>query len=335
MTTALVAILVFGLLVLIHELGHFTVAKLVGIKVHEFAIGMGPKLGKFKRGETEYSIRALPIGGYVKMEGEDEESDDLKSFNKKPIFTRMAVLAAGAIMNFILAFIVFSIISFAVGSPTTTIAELDKELPAYEAGLQPGDKITAINDKTITNWDQVVNEINTSDKEIIKISIARSKEVIDFSVKPIFEEAENRLVIGIIPEIDKNPLSALKHGFLRMVSVLIMMIQFFKMLFMGKVNSGDLMGPVGVISLVGEAAKFGFLNVLYIAGIISINLGFFNLLPIPALDGSRIMFLLIELVRGKPINPEKEGFIHLIGFALLISLMLFITYKDVIRLDLF
>lgn len=337
MTTALAAIFVFMLVIIFHEFGHFIVAKSVGIKVHEFSIGMGPKIFHKEKGETDYVLRALPIGGYVKMEGEDENSEDPRSFTKKPIGSKMAVIAAGSIMNFVLAIIVFTIFSFGAGMPTTTIKETIKDSPAQEVGLKSGDKIVEINDESTKSWNKIVDAINSSSpKKEMKVTVLRGSKLLDFHLTPkIDKEYNNRLIIGIVPTSEKTLFSAIKGGFEKTITVLGLMFQFLKMIFTGQVKTTDLSGPVGVIYTVGEAAKYGFLNVLYITGFISVNLGFFNLLPIPALDGSRLMFLVVELVRGKPVNPEKEGFVHFIGFVLLITLMIFVTYSDIVKFKLF
>ncbi|SDY84330.1 regulator of sigma E protease [Proteiniborus ethanoligenes] len=335
MQTALATIFVFFIVVLFHEFGHFIVAKLSGIKVHEFAIGMGPKLFKINKGETDYSLRLLPIGGYVKMEGEDEYSNDARSFSKKSIRIRMAVIAAGAIMNFVLAIIVFSIYSFYIGVPTTTIDNVTEGLPAYEAGLRKGDTIITIDNYKVNNWEDVKSAINASNGLEIRVTVLRNEKEQFFSIKPIIEKKDNRLIIGIYPEMERSLILSIKNGFENVILVLGLMFQFFVMLFKGKVSSGDISGPIGIVYLVGEAAKSGTLYVLYVAGFISINLGFFNLLPIPALDGSRLVFLLIELVRGKPVNPEKEGFVHFVGLVLLMALMLVVAYKDIIKFNVF
>ncbi|WP_026893813.1 RIP metalloprotease RseP [Clostridiisalibacter paucivorans] len=337
MNTAIAAIFVFFVVVLVHELGHFTVAKLVGIKVHEFSIGMGPRIGKMTKGETEYSLRILPIGGYVKMEGEDEASDDERSFNNKPPLSRILVLAAGAFMNFVLAAVVFAVISYNIGIPTIEISKANKDLPAYEAGVRTGDVIKNINGEDINDWEGLVEQINGSQSDIIKVTVNRKGEELTFDISPTYEENTQRKIIGITPVMEKSLLGSLYSGIEKTILAIGMMFQFFGMLFSklfgGTEKIGDVMGPIGVISVVGEAAKFGFLNVLYIAGIISVNLGFFNLLPIPALDGSRIMFMFLEIIRGKAIDPEKEGLVHLVGFVLLLMLMVFVTYKDIMRLD--
>lgn len=334
MQTAIAAIFVFLLVILLHELGHFTVAKMVGIKVNEFAIGMGPKLLQTTKGETQYTLRLLPIGGYVKMEGEEENSDDPRSFGKVSPLARMAVVVAGAIMNFVLAIIVLSIVAFNVGTPTTVIEEAIVDSPAYESGIQEGDHIISINGVTTNTWEKLSNTISDADPtERLEIKLLRNQQENTLYIQPIIED--NRTIIGIIPRYEKSFINGIKGGFQNTGMFIKLMFEFVGMIFKGQVSINDLSGPVGVISEVGKQAKFGMNNLLLILGFISVNLGFFNLLPIPALDGSRLVFLLIELVRGKPIDPDKENFIHMIGFVLLISLMLVVTYKDLIRINIF
>ena len=334
MLTAIAAIFVFLLVVVIHEGGHFSVAKLVGIKVNEFAIGMGPKLFQKRKGETVYTIRALPIGGYVKMEGEDEDSDDPRGFSKVSVWSRIAVVSAGAIMNFVLAIVVLSIVAFSLGLPTTTIEEVLVDSPAMEYGVLPSDKILSIDGVEINEWNEIVDTINSSEtSKMLNIDVLRDGEIISLQVKPVLDD--ERVVIGIVPRSEKSFFKSIEAGFKDTWHFLKLMFNFIAMLFQGKVSTNDLAGPIGVINEIGNQAKVGFLNLLYILGFISVNLGFFNLLPIPALDGSRIVFLLIEAIRGKPVDPKKEGFIHFLGFIFLISLMLLVTYKDLIRINLF
>ncbi len=335
MGTILVAFIVFGLLVIFHELGHFAVAKFVGIKVHEFAIGMGPRLLKVKKRETEYSLRILPIGGYVKMEGEDEASSDAGSFNNKPIWARMAVLIAGPFMNFVLAILLFSMIFYSLGFPTTVIDRVTPGFPAEQVGLRSGDQIIAINEDAITNWDQIVRRINGSREEEINITLLREGAEKKFQVTPIINKETNQAIIGITPTAEKSLVKSITTSVDRMFFIMGGMMEFLGNLFGGKASTEDVVGPVGIIHLVGEAAKTSIYNVMSLAALISINLGIVNLIPIPALDGGRLLFLLFEGISGRPIDPEKEGFIHLIGFVLLMVLMLFIAYKDIIRFDLF
>ncbi len=330
MLTAVSAIFVFLVVVLVHELGHFTVAKLVGIKVNEFAIGMGPKLYQRKKGETQYTLRLLPIGGYVQMEGEDESSEDPRSFNNVPVLSRLGVVLAGAMMNFILAIIVLGIVSYGTGMPTTQIEETTENSPAQLAGIEKGDTILEINGRKIESWEDIVDSINKASlDEDIKISVERNELVENLALKPIVEEG--RTIIGIIPQSEQSISSAIKGAFEKTGTFFKIMFEFLGMLFSGNVSTNDLSGPVGIVREIGVQAELGIYNVLFLLGFISVNLGFFNLLPIPALDGSRIIFLLIELVRGKPMDPNKEGFIHFIGFVLLIGLMLIVTYKDIIN----
>lgn len=330
--TTLSVIFVFFIVVLFHEFGHFITAKLSGIKVHEFAIGMGPKIFKFNKGETDYTLRALPIGGFVKMEGEDEASDDVRSFNRKSVITRMIVIASGAIMNFVLAFLILVIIFYNIGAPTTTIDKII-DVPAEQAGLKSGDKIISINDIKVNKWEEVVDQINESNNRRIKISIIRDSKVIEFKVNSI--EKDGRNIIGISPVIKKSLTYAIKSASSNIVFMLTMMFKFFGNLIQGNVNTAEIAGPIGMVQHIGSASEQGFLAVLFMAAIISVNLGFFNLLPIPALDGSRLMFLLIESIRGKKIDPEKEGFIHFIGFIVLIAIMILVAYKDIKRFNVF
>ncbi len=337
MQTAVAAIFVFLLVILLHELGHFTVAKLVGIKVNEFAIGMGPKLLQKRKGETQYTLRALPIGGYVKMEGEDEESRDPRSFNSVSPLARIAVVAAGAIMNFVLAIIVLSIVSFAMGDldkPTNTIGQIIPDTPAEYGGVMEGDEFVSINNIPISTWDDLSNAIGSSSpNEELEIVIIRDSQEEVLYIQPALEE--DRVMLGIVPEYERSIMGGIKGGFQMTATFIGLMFDFIKMIFTGGVSINDLAGPVGVINEIGNAAKMGIVNLLMLLGFISVNLGFFNLLPIPALDGSRLVFLLIELVRGKPVNPEKENFIHFVGLILLLGLMLVVTYKDIIRINIF
>ncbi|MCK9267302.1 MAG: RIP metalloprotease RseP [Alkaliphilus sp.] len=333
MTTAFVAIIVFGLLVLIHELGHFTVAKLVDIKVHEFSIGMGPKLAQIKKGETAYSIRALPLGGYVRMEGEDEESDDLRSYNNKSVLSRIAVIFAGPFMNFILAIGLFSIIFYYIGTPTTRIDEVIPQSPAQHMGIRSGDIIHSIDGERMGTWQDIIDAIGNSDENPIDIVIIRDGNKVEKVVEPTRDADTDRITIGIVATMERSIFLSVQNGFIVIKAITADILTFLKGLITGKSNvAGEVMGPIGILSLVGEVAKTGWLDIINLTAVLSVNLGLINLLPIPALDGSKIMFLLAEVVRGKPIDPEKEGMVHLIGFGILITLMLFITYKDILNL---
>lgn len=336
MITAIAAIFVFLMVVLFHEFGHFIAAKSVGIKVNEFSIGMGPKLFQKQKGETKYSLRLLPIGGYVSMEGEDETSEDPRGFNKASPWARIITVAAGAIMNFVLAIIVLVIVSFNIGIPTTTVQDIIENSPAERAGILSGDVIKSINGIEVNDWNSIVDIISSSNPvEEMTVVAVRDGENMVFTILPIVSQEDNRVIIGITPEYEKSISAAIAGGLKEAGSMFKIMFNFISMVFKGQVSTKDLSGPVGVIYTIGEAAKYGIINLLYLMGFISVNLGVFNLLPLPALDGSRIVFILIELIRGKPINPEKEGYVHFIGFILLMLLMIVVTYTDINRFNIF
>lgn len=334
MQTAIAAIFVFLLVILLHELGHFTVAKLVGIRVNEFSIGMGPKVLQKESDETKYTLRLLPIGGYVSMEGEDEKSDDPRSFNKVSPLKRIAVVAAGGIMNFILAIIVLTIVAFNLGTPSTTVNEVSEGSPAEEAGIIYGDTITSIDGYEVKNWEDIGTNLNRDEgNEELNIGLLRDGEEMTLSLTPVMEDGV--LKMGITSVYDKSFGSAILGGFEYTKTFIGLMFQFFSSLFRGEITTNDFAGPVGVVAEIGNAAQMGINNLLFLLGFISVNLGFFNLLPIPALDGSRIVFLLVEIIRGKPIDPDKEGMVHFIGIILLLTLMVGVTYKDIMRMNIF
>lgn len=335
MLTLISAVFVFFMVILFHEFGHFIVAKASNIKVNEFSIGMGPKIFQIQKGETKYSIRILPVGGYCSMEGEDKKSDDPRSFNNAPIFSRFAVIVAGSIMNLVLALIVLSIVSYNIGVPTTTIAETVVDSPAEKAGIKSGDVIISINNVDIDSWDDILNVVgNSNPEDEMIVKVLRDNKIVEFNLNPTVSE-DNRVIIGIVPLNERSLKSSIIGGIRETGDMLKVMLNFIQTIFKGGVSARDLSGPVGIIYTIGEAAKYGLINLLYLMGFISVNLSVFNLLPIPALDGSRIVFLLIELIRGKPIDPDKEGYVHFVGFVLLMLLMVTVTYFDINRFNIF
>lgn len=333
MITLISSLLVFLLVVMLHELGHFTVAKLSGIKVNEFSIGMGPKIYQKEKGETFYSLRILPVGGYVAMEGEEENSHDPRAFNNVHIFKRMTVVLAGAFMNFVLGFLAFTIIFSIVGYGSNEIDKVLENSPAMTSGLKTGDKIIKINGsrtKDIYDINSVISKNN--DKEM-NFFIDRKGELLKFSIKPQFSEENKMYLIGITSKIDHSFLKSISLGADRTLQMSKMIIQSIKMMFSGSFKMEYLSGPVGVVQLIGSESSKGFLNFLQILGLISVNLGVFNLLPIPALDGGKFLFLLIEAIMGKPVNEKIEQGLSLIGISLLFSLMIYVTiFNDIGRL---
>ncbi|MDD2481449.1 MAG: RIP metalloprotease RseP [Lutispora sp.] len=325
----ILAMLVFVLIVMIHEFGHFIVAKLSGIRVEEFAIGMGPKLFGKKKGDTLYSLRAIPIGGFCKLTGEDEASQDDKAFNNKSLLTRMGVIFFGPLMNFILALFIFSL----VVTQTPTINEVIIGKPAQTAGMLKGDKIIEINNKTINNWDSVKKEISESPGKNLEIIVQRKNQKQSINVVPIVENETEGAIIGIKPSLKIGSIS-IKEGLNTTIAVSKSMLDFLVKLFTGKASSDEVSGPVGIIIFINEAAKVGFLYLLNLTAFLSLNLGIINLLPIPALDGGRLMFLFLEFIRRKPIEAEKEGFINFVGFVALMVLAVVIAYKDLIKYNL-
>ncbi|NLZ93732.1 MAG: RIP metalloprotease RseP [Firmicutes bacterium] len=342
MLTLIASVIFFGVLIFFHELGHFLVAKKVGVGVIEFAIGFGPRIYKREAGDTVYSVRAFPLGGFVRLVGEDPEDETVEqenSFQMKSVWQRFVVIAAGPLMNFLLAVILFFFIYFAfLGVPVYDSTVLGEVLPngvAAEAGLQPGDRIVSIAGEEVEDWHELVTLIHNNPEQQIEIVYERNQERIAVTVIPArdAETGEGRIGIGVQTRL-YSFLPAVKMGidqtfwFIRfMASSLVQMVS-------GRM-APDIVGPVGIISLVGEVARTGIMNLLSLAAIISLNLGFLNLLPIPALDGSRLLFLLIEGVRGRPVDPQKESLIHFIGFTVLILLTVVIAYKDLVRLNIF
>lgn len=326
------AIIIFCILIFVHEFGHFITAKAVGIRVNEFAIGMGPLIFHKTKGETEYSLRALPIGGYCKMEGEDEDSEDPRAFNNKPFWAKMLVIIAGSFMNLVLAIILVCCIFFAVGTPSTVIKALTPDSPAQIAGLKPGDNIVAIDDKKIEKWEDITTIIGSGTEEKITISIERNNEIIDVeSGVTVLADQNNRRVIGIEPEYKKALGQSIVMGFQGTWDMGVGMIDAIGKLITGEYKLDALTGPVGIVVVVGESAEKGFIYVAQLTALISLNLAIVNMLPFPALDGGRFVFLVIRKVTGKAISDEVEGKIHFVGIILLFGLMAYITFIDIGR----
>lgn len=343
--TLIYFILILGLIVLVHEFGHFFFSKLFGIYVYEFAIGMGPKIFSKKKGETEYSIRAIPIGGFCSLAGEDNEADDQENIpkdrrlNAKPAWQRFLVMFFGAGNNFILALLILFIIGLGWGavSNDAIVSELVKDGPAEKAGIEVGDKILKINGNKVKSNDDVAIYIQIESKDKpVTFTVDRDGSKKDIKVKPVKEEVEGNTIyrVGIMSsgKVEHGFLASIKYSFTKMGSLFRQMIITLKGLFTGGLSVKQLSGPVGIYNVVGTQREAGIQNILYLIALLSVNVGFINLLPLPAFDGGRILFLIIEKIKGSPVSPELENKIHTIGFILLLVLMLYITFNDIIKL---
>ncbi|WP_295147905.1 RIP metalloprotease RseP [uncultured Peptoniphilus sp.] len=333
MITLISSLLVFLLVVMLHEFGHFSIAKLSGIKVNEFSIGMGPKIYQKQKGETFYSLRALPVGGYVAMEGEEENSHDPRAFNNVSIVKRMAVVLAGAFMNFVLAFIAFTLIFSIVGYGSSEIEKVISNSPADKAGIQSGDLIIKINENKVKDIYDINSIISKNQKEEMDFQINREGNILNVKIKPEYSVENQMYLIGITSKLDHSILKSISLGANRTLEMSKLILKSIKMMFSDSFKMEYLSGPVGVVQLIGSESSKGFLNFLQILGLISVNLGVFNLLPIPALDGGKFLFLLIEAFRGKPIDEKIEQGLSLIGISFLFSLMIYVTiFNDIGRL---
>lgn len=342
--TLIYFILILGITVMIHETGHFLFAKKAGVYIYEFSIGMGPRLFKFKRknDETEYSIRLLPIGGYVQLAGEDYESDDKLSIPKgkrlqeKSFLQNFMIMVAGVFFNFLLALIIFFIVGLNNGYANNKpiISEVLTDTPASMVGLQSGDIITKVNGHFVNNIDKLMLELTILDNENVTLNIKRdNKEIV---VNMVLEKVTNedntisyKCGFTVNQDISKGFIPAIKYSITKFISLIEQMIFIVFYLITGKLSLSSLSGPVGIFTLVGETAKMGLINLIYLMGYLSLNVGFINILPFPAFDGGRIFLLLIEKIRGKKNNPIVENTINSIGFILLMILMLFVTINDI------
>lgn len=327
-------LIIICVLVLVHEFGHFIVAKKSGVLVEEFSLGMGPRLLGWQWGETEYSLRLLPIGGYVKMPGEDGESDDPRAFCNKSVWVRMAVTFAGPLMNLVIAVLFFLVAFMYFGTPATNglIGTVAENSPAATAGLQSGDVITELNGQAVGSWTDVTAYMaNVQVGEEVTVGYERDGAAHTVALTTMAND-EGRALLGVTQGIRKADfVTSLKLGFATTVSFTVMIIQSLADMVTGAA-AVDVAGPVGMVSMVGEYADVGLMYLFLFAGMLSVNLGVMNLLPIPALDGARLVFLIIEALRGKPIDRDREAMVHMVGFVLLMTLMLVITYFDINKL---
>ena len=417
---AIIAFLfVFSVIVIIHEFGHYYFAKKAGILVREFAIGMGPKIFQVRKGETVYTLRLLPIGGYVRMAGHDEDEQEIKpgmmisieldkenivqklnfdehliiensvpfqieeadlhrsmtlsgyfvnseekvnltvskqatiiesdgtevvvapierQFNSASLWNRIKTNAAGPMNNFILSIIIFIIVGFMQGgvpSNDPVIGQVSDQSAAHEAGLQTSDKIISIDGVDIHSWDEMTSIVRSSADKTLSMTIQRNGDTKNVSITPKSVEGQNGSKIGqlgVTRTLDNSILSILGYGFTQTISVIVLVLSALGSIFTKGFNLNQLGGPVAIYSLTSQVAKNGLIDLLSFMGMISANLGVMNLLPIPALDGGKLVLNFIEGIRKKPLDPEKEGYLTIAGAIFLFSLMLLVTWNDIMKL---
>lgn len=330
----LVAVLVFLVLIVIHEFGHFIAAKLVGVRVNEFAVGFGPKLFSKRWGETKYALNLIPLGGYCAMEGEDEDSGDDRAFCNKSAWRRLIIVVMGAVFNLILGLIIIAIVLAPQSRfTTTTVAEFGENAVSNQYGLEAGDKILEVDGRRIFSTYDLSYAFTNIDDGMIDLTVLRDGEKVKLhNVKFATAEAEGITYLTVdfyVYGQEKTVGSFIKNTVSTATSYCAVVWRSLIDLITGKYGISAVSGPVGVTAAIGNAAKQSLSSLLPIMALITINLGIFNLLPVPALDGGRVLFILFEMIFRKPVPQKYEALVHGIGFALLIGFMLIITAKDI------
>lgn len=344
MVTFILFVLIFGVVVISHELGHFLLAKANGIHVVEFAVGMGPNLFSFQKGETKYSLKLLPLGGACMFEGEDglqtkEGGGNEGSFPSANVWARISTVLAGPVFNFILGFIIALIMVNLIVLRDPVATEVVEGGAAMEAGIQAGDRIVSLNGEKVYLYEEVLLFTQIYTGGDVTVGYERDGEEFTTVLTPRYDEKAGRYLIGISNSdfVKLKGAESLKYAWYEVRFALKSTYKSLGMLLGGRVSRQDVSGPVGIaVNVVGktyEATKdYGWqevlVNMLNIAMLLSVNLGILNLLPIPALDGGRLVFMLIEIVRGKPVSPEKEGMVHFIGLMFFMVLMVFLFFND-------
>lgn len=345
--TIILFILILGIIVLVHEGGHFLFAKLTGVHVYEFSIGMGPLITKkIAKDKTQYSIRAIPIGGFVSLAGEeiDEEArkkTEGKNLQDKTVFQRFLVMFMGVGFNFVFAFLILLLTGLIFGAPSTKpiISDVTKDYPAASSGIEKGDEVLRINDHKVTYLEDISLYLTVEDlNKTVAFKVKKpSGEIITYHVNPEKikdDEGNDKFAVGIVlkNDVKKGIGKSFAYAFNEECAIFKQMFVVIANLFTGGVELNQLSGPVGIYSIVGQMSAQGVSALLYLTALLSINVGVINLLPFPAFDGGRILFLIIEKIKGSPVNPKVENIIHSIGFILLILLMIYVTFNDILKL---
>lgn len=346
--SVIAVIIVFSIVILSHELGHFFMAKRMGVRVEVFSIGFGPKIWSFKKGDTQYVISAIPVGGYVKMAGE-EPREELKGteweFYSKPICKRFNIVVAGAVVNYILGFVLFCTV-FMKGAPvpTSRIGKILEGYPAEKVGLRENDKIIEIDGKKVKYWEDVLEILhNKKEKDMTMLTVTRDGELLTFTIsgksaeqKDIFGKPVKVTLIGIAPS---NEVDFVKHGFFKSIKIgaqttwriTVLTYRAIWGMLTGALSVKEVSGPIGIFAMTGQVAKMGLVPLLWMSAIISVSLAIFNLLPFPILDGGHILFLGLEKLKGRPIDMKVQEVVQQIALVLLITFMLVVSWNDVLR----
>lgn len=343
--TLLILIIILGIIVFIHELGHFIASKRVGVYVHEFALGMGPKIFSFKRknDETTYSLRLLPLGGFnaLAMNEKDFNVSKNKVLNNRKYWEKLLILIMGVVFNFILTIVLLFINGLIYGSPDISpiIGIVKEESPAYIAGLKTDDKVIKINDKKVSSWDDALLELNfiQKDKTEFKFTIERNNKKLDLNIKPekIKDkkgEKQNFFGFGIAEKKKYGYVNAVKYSFEGFAEMFSSLFKVLGNLFNGKIGADNLSGPVGIFKLIDQVKEGGKEALIYLTAYLSVNVGIINLLPMPIFDGGRILIITIEKILNKKLSPKVESIIDGIGIVLLVLLFLFVMYNDILKL---
>ena len=336
-------LLVLGLIVVIHEFGHFLSARSIGIAVQEFAVGIGPAIYKRQGQNTLFSLRCIPFGGYclfdTELEGADQRGRSLSLAGRRAI-EKVYVSIAGPVMNFLLAAILFAVLFSFLGITVgyaPVIGTVQPDSAAMEAGILPGDRILAIEGETLATWQDLSAILATNGSDgPLRFTIQRDEDVIELLVTPRFNQEENRIMIGVVVDDTQGiverfpPLQGIQLGIGQTIGTMGSLIDAIASMVIGKVSiKENLSGPVALTMVIAETVSSGLSDTLFLTAFLSVNLGIMNLLPIPALDGGRILLCLVEMLRRKPLKVEVEGWINAAGFVLLITLMVYLTFKDI------